>query len=189
LTYQAWIYFATGQRPTRRGNQHPSIVPYEVFKAADAYLTVGVANNSLWERLCQALDRPDLARDGRFDSEAKRVEARQTLIPLLNGIFATRRVEEWLARFDKAGVPAGRIKSVAEVCESPHLRERGMIVSLAHPKAESVKVFGVPIRLQATPGRVSAPPPLLGQHTDEILTRVAGLSRGEVARLRARGIC
>ena len=189
LTYQAGIYFATGQRPARRGNQHPSIVPYEVFKAADAYLTVGVANNSLWERLCQALDRPDLARDGRFDSEAKRVEARQTLIPLLNGIFATRRAEEWLARFDKAGVPAGRIKSVAEVCESPHLRERGMIVSLAHPKAESVKVFGVPIRLQATPGGVSAPPPLLGQHTDEILTRVAGLSRGEVARLRARGIC
>jgi len=189
LTYQAGIYFATGQRPARRGNQHPSIVPYEVFKAADAYLTVGVANNSLWERLCQALDRPDLARDGRFDSEAKRVEARQTLIPLLNGIFATRRAEEWLARFDKAGVPAGRIKSVAEVCESPHLLERGMIVSLPHPKAESVRVFGVPIRLQATPGRVSAPPPLLGQHTDEILTRVAGLSRGEVARLRARGIC
>jgi crotonobetainyl-CoA:carnitine CoA-transferase CaiB-like acyl-CoA transferase len=189
LTYQAGIYFATGQRPARRGNQHPSIVPYEVFKAADVYLTVGVANNSLWERLCQALDRPDLARDGRFDSEAKRVEARQTLIPLLNGIFATRRAEEWLARFDKAGVPAGRIKSVAEVCESPHLLERGMIVSLPHPKAGSVKVFGVPIRLQATPGRVSAPPPLLGQHTDEILTRVAGLSRGEVARLRARGIC
>ena len=189
LTYQAGIYFATGQRPARRGNQHPSIVPYEVFKAADAYLTVGVANNSLWERLCQALDRPDLARDGRFDSEAKRVEARQTLIPLLNGIFATRRAEEWLARFDKAGVPAGRIKSVAEVCESPHLLERGMIVSLPHPKAESVKVFGVPIRLQATPGRVSTPPPLLGQHTDEILTRVAGLSRAEVGRLRARGIC
>ncbi len=189
LTYQAGIYFATAQRPTRRGNQHPSIVPYEVFKAADAYLTVGVANNSLWERFCQALDRPDLAKDRRFESEGKRVEARETLIPLLNAIFATRRAEEWLLRLDKAGVPAGRIKSVAEVCESPHLLERGMIVSLPHPKAESVTVFGVPIRLGATPGGVSAPPPLLGQHTEEILTRVAGLSRAEVARLRARGIC
>jgi len=189
LTYQAGIYFATGQRPTRRGNQHPSIVPYEVFKTADAYLTVGVANKPLWERFCGALDRPDLAKDGRFDSEAKRVEARETLIPLLNGIFASRRAEEWLARLEKAGIPAGRIKSVAEVCESPHLRDRGMIVSLAHATAGSVKVLGVPIRLQATPGGVSAPPPLLGQHTEEILTRVAGLSRAGVARLRARGIC
>lgn len=189
LTYQAGIYFATGQRPTRRGNQHPSIVPYEVFKAADAYLTVGVANNSLWERFCQALDQPDLAKDRRFDGEAKRVEAREALIPLLGAIFATRPAEEWLLRLDKAGVPAGRIKSVAEVCESPHLRDRGMIVSLAHPKAERLKVFGVPIRLQATPGGVSAPPPLLGQHTEEILTRVAGLSRAEVARLRSQGTC
>ena len=189
LTYQAGIYFATGKRPTRRGNQHPSIVPYEVFKAADAYLTVGVANNSLWERFCGALDRPDLAKDGRFDSETKRVEARETLIPLLGAIFATRPAEEWLRRFDKAGVPAGRIKSVAEVCESPHLLERGMIVTLPHPKAERVRVFGVPIRLQATPGGVSVPPPLLGQHTEEILTRVAGLSRAQVARLRSQGIC
>jgi len=86
-------------------------------------------------------------------------------------------------------VPGGRIKSVAEVCESPHLLERGMIVTLPHPKAERVRVFGVPIRLQATPGGVSAPPPLLGQHTEEILTRVAGLSRAQVARLRSQGIC
>ena len=189
LTYQAGIYFGTGQRPTRRGNQHPSIVPYEVFKAADAYLTVGVANNSLWERFCGALDRPELAKDGRFDSETKRVEARETLIPLLGAIFAARPAGEWLLRLDKAGVPAGRIKSVAEVCESPHLRERGMIVSLRHPKAESLKVFGVPIRLEATPGGVSAPPPLLGQYTEEILTRVAGLSRAQVAPLRNKGIC
>lgn len=189
LTYQAALYFATGQRPTRRGNQHPSIVPYEVFKAADAYLTVGVANNSLWGRFCQALGRPELAKDSRFDSETKRVEARGALIPFLNEVFATRPAEEWLARLDKAGVPAGRIKSVAEVCESAHLRERGMIVSLPHPKAESVRMFGVPIRLADTPGGATLPPPLLGQHTEEILTRVAGLSRAEVARLRQQGVC
>ncbi len=189
LTYQAGIYFATGQRPTRRGNQHPSIVPYEVLRAADAYLTVGVANNSLWERLCQALERPELQRDPRFDTEAKRVQARDALIPLLNEIFSTRRAEEWLERLDKAGVPAGRIKTVAEVCESPHLKARGMIVSVPHPKAGTLTVFGLPIRLWATPGAVTEPPPLLGQHTEEILTRVAGLSRDEVARLRQRGVC
>ncbi len=188
LTYQAGIYFGTGQRPTRRGNQHPSIVPYEVFKTADAYLTVGVANNSLWERFCQALDRPELAKDPRFDTEAKRVEARALLIPLLDAIFRTRPAEEWLGRLDKGGVPAGRIKSVAEVCESAHLKDRGMIVSLPHPKAGIVKVLGVPIRLEATPGRLTAPPPLLGQHTEEILTRLGGLTRTEVARLRQRGV-
>ncbi len=188
LTYQAGIYFGTGQRPTRRGNQHPSIVPYEVFKTADAYLTVGVANNSLWERFCQALDRPELAKDPRFDTEAKRVEARALLISLLDAIFRTRPAEEWLGRLDKAGVPAGRIKSVAEVCESAHLKERGMIVSLPHPKAGIVKVLGVPIRLEATPGGLTAPPPLLGQHTEEILTRLGGLTRAEVARLRQRGV-
>jgi crotonobetainyl-CoA:carnitine CoA-transferase CaiB-like acyl-CoA transferase len=189
LTYQAGIYFATGQRPTRRGNQHPSIVPYEVFKAADAYLTVGVANNSLWERFCQALDRPELAKDPRFDTEAGRVENRDALVPLLNGIFAGRPAEAWLLALDKAGVPAGRIKSLAEVCESPHLKERGMIVTLPHPKAGSVTVFGVPIRLHGTPGAAAMPPPLLGQHTDEILTGVAGLSRVQVSRLRQHGIC
>ena len=188
LTYQAGIYFATGQRPTRRGNQHPSIVPYEVFKAADAYLTVGVANNSLWERFCQAMGHPELAKDPRFETEAQRVANREALIPLLNDILGKRPAAEWLERLEKAGVPAGRIKTVAEVCESPHLKERGMIVSLPHPKAGTVTVFGVPIRLHTTPGAAAAPPPLLGQHTEEILTRLLKLSRARVARLRAAGV-
>ena len=188
LTYQAGIYFATGQRPTRRGNQHPSIVPYAVFKAADAYLTVGVANNSLWERFCQALGRPELATDPRFETEAQRVANREALIPLLNEILGEQPVAEWLERLDKVGVPAGRIKTVAEVCESPHLKERGMIVSLPHPKAGTVTVFGVPIRLWATPGAVVEPPPLLGQHTEEILVRLLRMSRAQVARLRAAGV-
>src|SRR5262249_4799596 len=127
LTYQAGIYFGTGQRPARRGNAHPSIVPYEVFRASDAYLTLGVANNSLWERCCAALERPDLTRDPRFDTEAKRVTGRDTLVPLLNEIMGARTADEWLKRFEAAGVPAGRIRTVAEVCESEHLRARGMI--------------------------------------------------------------
>jgi len=187
LTYQAGIYFATGQRPTRRGNQHPSIVPYEVFKAADAYLTVGVANNSLWERFCQALGRLELARDPRFATEAQRVANREALIPLLNQILEARPAAEWLERLEKAGVPAGRIKTVAEVCESPHLKERGMIVSLPHPKAGTLMVFGVPTRLRATPGAVAEPPPLLGQHTEMILTGLLKISRAQLARLRATG--
>ncbi|MBI2197669.1 MAG: CoA transferase [Candidatus Rokubacteria bacterium] len=187
LTYQAGLYWNAGGRPARRGNQHPSIVPYEVFQAQDAYLTLGVANNSLWERCCGALGRPDLAKDPRFDTEARRVQNRDALIPLLNAELGTRPAAEWLERLDRAGVPAGRIKSVGEVCESPHLKARGMTVTLAHPKAGPITVMGVPIRLRGTPGAASAPPPLLGQHTEEILTRLLRMPRARVERLRAAG--
>jgi crotonobetainyl-CoA:carnitine CoA-transferase CaiB-like acyl-CoA transferase len=187
LTYQAGIHFGTGQRPTRRGNQHPSIVPYEVFKAADAYLTLGVANNALWKQCCAALDRPELATDPRFDTEARRVEHRAVLVPLLNEILGARPAAEWLARLDKAGVPAGRINTVAEVCASEHLKARGMIVTLPHPTAGPVTVMGVPIRLHATPGAARVPPPVLGQHTDAVLRRVLGLKAPAIAKLRRAG--
>ncbi len=188
LTYQAGLYWNAGGRPARRGNQHPSIVPYEVFQAKDAYLTLGVANNSLWERCCRAIGRAELAQDPRFDSEAHRVANRGVLIPLLNEVFATRPVGEWLKRLEEAGVPAGRIKSVAEVCESAHLKARGMAVRLPHPKAGGITVMGVPVRLWDTPGAASAPPPLLGQHTEEILTRLLRLPKARVERLRAAGV-
>ena len=188
LTYQAGLYWNGGGRPARRGNEHPSIVPYEVFKAQDVYITLGVANNSLWDRTCKALDRPELIKDPRFDTEANRVTNRKVLVPLLNEILGARPADEWLARLDKAGVPAGRIKSVAEVCESAHLRARGMMVSLPHPKAGAITVMGVPLRLHDTPGRAQAAPPLLGQHTDEILTKLLRMPRARVEKLRAAGV-
>ena len=187
LTYQAGIYFGTGQRPSRRGNKHPSIVPYEVFKAADAYLTLGVANNSLWERCCAAMARPDLIKDARFATESARVQNRETLVPLLNEVLGARSADEWMKRFEAVGVPAGRIRTVAEVCESEHLKARGMIVSLPHPKAANLRVLGVPIRLHATPGKAATPPPLLGQHTDAVLRSVLGLGKADVNRLRKAG--
>jgi crotonobetainyl-CoA:carnitine CoA-transferase CaiB-like acyl-CoA transferase len=188
LTYQAGIYFATGQRPFRRGNAHPSIAPYEVFTAADGYVTLGVANNSLWQRCCSALERTELATDSQYDTEAKRVENRTTLIPLLNQILSARTADEWLKRFEAAGVPAGRIKSVPEVCESEHLKARGMIATMPHPTAGQVRVMGMPVRLGATPGALVLPPPRLGEHTDEILRRVARVPARQIARLRASGV-
>ena len=188
LTYQAGMYFGTGARPVRRGNAHPSIVPYEVFKAADAYLTLGVANNSLWERCCAALERPELAKDPRYATEAARVQHRDTLVPLLNEILGERTADEWMKRLEAAGVPAGRIRTVPEVCESAHLKARGMIVTLPHPKAKRVTMMGVPIRLHGTPGRAAAAPPALGQHTDEVLRRLVGLKTPAIARLRAAGV-
>jgi crotonobetainyl-CoA:carnitine CoA-transferase CaiB-like acyl-CoA transferase len=188
LTYQAGIYFNTGQRPTRRGNAHPSIVPYEVFRAADAFIVLGVANNSLWSRCCGALGRPELTHDPRFDTEARRVQNRDTLVPLLNDILSTRAAAEWVKQFEAAGIPAGLIKSVAEVCESEHLKARGMIVTLPHPKARRVTVMGVPVRLHATPGSAATAPPVLGQHTAAVLTRLVGLKKPAIARLRATGV-
>jgi crotonobetainyl-CoA:carnitine CoA-transferase CaiB-like acyl-CoA transferase len=188
LTYQAGIYLHTGGRPARKGNQHPSIVPYEVFKAADAYLTLGVANNSLWRQACAALERPELADDPRFDTEARRVTNRADLVPLLNEILGGRSADEWIKRLEAAGIPAGRIKTVAEVCESEHLRARGMIVSLPHPTAGTVRVMGVPIRLHATPGRASIPPPRLGEHTGPVLRKVIGMAPAAVKRLQQAGV-
>jgi crotonobetainyl-CoA:carnitine CoA-transferase CaiB-like acyl-CoA transferase len=188
LTYQAGLYWNGGGRPARRGNQHPSIVPYEVFQAQDAYMTLGVANNSLFERMCRAIGREELAKDPRFDSEANRVTNREALVPLLNSIFSTRPASDWLKRLDDAGVPAGRIKTVAEVCDSEHLRARGMFVQLKHPKAGAVTVMGVPIRLWGTPGSAQAPAPLLGQHTDEILTGLLRIPKAKVDKLRADSV-
>ncbi|MBM3217913.1 MAG: CoA transferase [Candidatus Rokubacteria bacterium] len=187
LTYQAGIYWGTGQKPGRRGNAHPSIVPYEVFKAADAYLTLGVANNSLWERSCAAMERPDLVKDERFATEAARVENRATLVPLLNEILGERSADEWMKRLEAQGVPAGRIRTVPEVCESEHLKARGMIQRLTHPKAGAITVMGVPIRLHATPGEVKTAPPTLGQHTDQVLRTLLKLKPAEIKALRTEG--
>ena len=188
LTYQAGMYLNAGRTPARRGNEHPSIVPYEVFKAADGYLALGVANNSLWERCCAALERPDLAKDPRYATEAARVEHRATLVPLLNEVLGARPAEEWMKRLEAVGVPAGRIRTVPEVCESEHLRARGMLVALPHTKAGTVRMMGVPIRLHGTPGKARTAAPVLGADTDAVLTRVLGLRRAEVQRLRAAGV-
>ena len=188
LTYQAGMYLNAGRRPARRGNEHPSIVPYEVFKAADSYLALGVANNSLWERCCIALERPDLVKDPRYATEASRVENRATLVPLLNQVLGARPAAEWMKRLEAVGVPAGRINTVPEVCESEHLRARGMLVALPHAKAGTVKMMGVPIRLHGTPGRARTAAPVLGADTDAVLTRVLGVRRAEVQRLRVAGV-
>jgi crotonobetainyl-CoA:carnitine CoA-transferase CaiB-like acyl-CoA transferase len=188
LAYNAGIFFATGQSPTRRGNQHPTIVPYETFRASDGWLNIGVANDSLWARYCQVIERPDLRDDPRFASAPKRVEHRGELIPILDEVMAKRPRGEWIARLDAAGIPCGQIRSVGEVLESPHLRARGMIVSLPHPTAGRVTVTGVPIGLKRTPGAVRRAPPLLGQHTEEILRRVVGYRRPAIARLRQAGV-
>ncbi len=187
LTYNAGIFFATGKSPARRGNQHATIVPYETFHAADGYVNIAAANDSLFNKLCEVIERPDLAMDPRFDKAPKRVENRAVLIPLLNEIVATRSRAEWIARLSAAGIPCGQIRTVAEVCESPQLLSRGMIVEQAHTSAGTIKTMGPPIKLGDTPAAIHLAPPTLGEHTAEILTGRLGLSAAEIEELKANG--
>ena len=167
LTYQAGIYFGTGKSPNRKGNQHPTIVPYETFKARDRYFNLAVGNDRLWVQFCDLLSRQDLKE--KFPTNPARVEKHDELFPVLQQIFAGKSAEEWLALFEKAGIPCGPIYSVAEVLEHPQVKAREMVVERPHPKLGKVKLTGVPVKLSETPGEAGVAPPLHGQHTEEIL--------------------
>jgi crotonobetainyl-CoA:carnitine CoA-transferase CaiB-like acyl-CoA transferase len=185
LTYQAGIYFGTGKCPNRMGNQHPTICPYETFKARDRYFNLAIGNDRLWEQFCELIGRSDLRE--KYPTNPVRVEKRDELFALLQQIFATRDADEWLALLEKAGIPCGPIYSVAEVLEHPQIRARQMVVERPHPKLGTVKMTGVPVKLSETPGEAGAAPPLLGQHTEEVL-RDLGYSAEDIGRFRKAGV-
>ena len=183
LTFNASIFYATGNSPRRRGNEHPTIVPYETFEAADGWINLGVANDDLWQRFCQAAERSELTTDSRFAKASDRVRNREVLVPLVKAVVKERTRDEWLKRLDKAGVPSGAIRTVGEVCESEVLKARNMIAEMQHPSAGVVKGIKSAMHLSQTPLDSSAPPPMLGEHTREILTGVLGYSASDFDRL------
>ena len=188
LTYQAGIYFATGESPSRIGNRHPSIAPYETFECRDGYLNVACGNESMWRRFCGAAGLDELTEDPRFLSNADRVKHADDLRAVLGPAMTERTIAEWLEVLRSAGVPAGRIDSVRDVCEHPQVIARDMVVELEHPEAGPIRVTGVPVKLSDTPGAVDLPPPALGQHTEEVLSDWLGLSGAEVAELRRKKV-
>ncbi|MFQ5840104.1 MAG: CaiB/BaiF CoA transferase family protein [Candidatus Methylomirabilales bacterium] len=188
LTYQAGIYFATGQSPKRMGNLHPTITPYEPFQASDGYFTVAVGNDQLWIRFCKALGREELSTDPRFVTGAKRVEHRVALRCILEPELRKRPVAEWLSVLNEAGVPCGAIRSLAEVFASAQLQAREMVVDAPHPKLGSVRVTGVPIKLSETAGTVVSHPPMLAEHTAEVLKSWLGMPEEAVTALRQEGV-
>ena len=187
LTYQAGIYFATDQAPTRLGNRHPTIVPYETLETGDGELVVAVGNDQLWRSFCGLLGAPDLADDPRFATNKDRVEQHAALRPILVERLRTRRAADWIALFTEAGIPCGAVRDIAEVLSDPQIVERAMVVALNHPLAGAIRVLGVPVKLDDTPGTVRTPPPTLGQHTEEILRQDVGLEASAIARLREAG--
>ncbi|MFQ5881039.1 MAG: CaiB/BaiF CoA transferase family protein [Candidatus Methylomirabilales bacterium] len=188
LTYQAGIFFTTGQSPHRMGNLHPTITPYEPFEAQDGYFNVAVGNDVLWARLCQILGREELINDPRFATGAKRVENRAVLRPMLEKALKARSVQEWLQILNEAGIPCGPINSLAEVFAGPQVKAREMIVEVPHPALGTVKMTGVPLKLSATPGQIKHPPPLLGEHTEEVLRAWLGMSAAEIQGLHSDGV-
>jgi crotonobetainyl-CoA:carnitine CoA-transferase CaiB-like acyl-CoA transferase len=147
LTFTASIYFATGSAPRRRGNEHPTIVPYETFEAADGWLNLGIANDDHWRRFCEATDRSDLAEDRRFTKAADRVRHRDILVPIVRDIVHRRTRDQWRACLDARGIPCGAIRNVGEVCDGEVLRARGMIAEMAHPTAGVVKGIKSPVQM------------------------------------------
>jgi formyl-CoA transferase len=187
LAYQNTNYFATGKPPGRIGNLHPNIVPYQPFRCADGEVILACGNDNLYRKFCEAAGCPELASDPRFATNGKRVENRDELKRLLDAIFAKRTKKEWVTLLDAAGVPNGPINDIAQVYAEPQVQARGVKIEAEHPVAGRLPMVASPMRFSATPLEHRVPPPVLGQHTEEILSKVLGKSAEAIARLRVAG--
>jgi crotonobetainyl-CoA:carnitine CoA-transferase CaiB-like acyl-CoA transferase len=176
----------TGSEPRRYGNAHPNIVPYQTFDAADGVVAVAAANDGLYRRLCEAIERPDLAADERFRTNRARVEHRDALVAELARAFATRPAADWIERLDAAGVPVGKVRGVLEALDAAERAGRAATVDVEHPTAGRLRLVGPPFRPDAGT-RTPVAPPLLGQHTREVLAEL-GCSAAELDELESRGV-
>ncbi len=188
LANQAMNYLASGNNPQRLGNAHPNIVPYQAFQTADGYLILAVGNDAQFARFCDLAGRPELAKDERFTTNSNRVKNREILIPDLVEIMLTQDTDAWLEQLNQKGIPCGPIANIDQVFDNPQVQHRGMLLELDHPVAGKVPSVANPIRLSESAVTYDKAPPLLGQHTEQVVCDLLGLGRDQIDQLINDGI-
>ena len=187
LSYHLTSYFATGRAPVRRGASSQLSVPYQAFQAQDDWVVVAAFTPRMWQGVCRAIERPQWAEDERFADSGRRAANRATLIPLLAEVFLTRTVEDWVVRLSAQGVPCTSVNSIDKVVADPQVAAREMIAEVEHPTIGRLRMAGLPIKLSANPGSVNTPPPLLGEHSRQVLAGL-GLSQERIDVLVQSGV-
>jgi crotonobetainyl-CoA:carnitine CoA-transferase CaiB-like acyl-CoA transferase len=187
LTFNAGGYFATENVPKRKGNSHPSIVPYETFETSDGWINIGVANDKFWGSFCKIINRADLQNNPKFAMATDRVKNRLELLPIIREVIKKNTKTYWVNLLGDAGIPSGMIKNVGEVCDSEQLVSRGMVISMSHPVAGVVKNIDSPIRFDDLNDDIHMAPPILGQHTHEVLTNLLNMTSDQINALEKKG--
>ena len=187
LTYQAANWFTTGETPRRQGNRHATIAPYETFTTRDGEIVIAVGNDDIWQRFCAVAGLPELAADPRFATNKDRMANYDAMRPPIDRVFRTRTCAEWIAVLNDAGVANGEVRDIGQMLNDPQLAARDMIATLMHPTAGATRVIGAPIKLSENEASVRTPPPVLGQHTEEVLREI-GYDGAAIASLRARKV-
>jgi crotonobetainyl-CoA:carnitine CoA-transferase CaiB-like acyl-CoA transferase len=188
LANQAMNFLASGVSPQRRGNSHPNIVPYQAFQTGDGHIILAIGNDAQFERFCKLAGRGELAADVRFRSNSDRVRYRDALVPQVATIMLQESSADWLEALNAEGIPCGPINNIEQVFADPQVQHRGLQLELDHPDAGRVASVANPIKMSLTPVEYDRAPPLLGQHTDEVLTRLLGMDAQEVSRLKQDNI-
>ncbi len=188
LANQAMNYLATGNNPKRLGNAHPNIVPYQAFKTADGFMILAVGNDAQFKRFCELTEREDLIEDERFQKNSSRVKHREILVPQVAEMMTMKTTESWLSELNQRGIPCGPINNIDQVFDDPQVRHRGIQQTLKHPSAGKVASVGNPINLSVTPIEYDLAPPVLGQHTDDVLDSILNLDGKVIAGLRQSGV-
>jgi formyl-CoA transferase len=180
-------YLVAGQEAMRWGTAHESIIPYQVFHTRDRPIAIAVANQKLWVNFCKIVGKEDWLDDLRFESNPKRVENRDALLPLVQELFSQKTCDEWMGLLVGAAIPCGPVNDMQHLFADPQVRHRSMIAEVPHPSIGTLRLTGIPIKSSDTPGTIRLHPPLLGEHTDEVLTGTLGYTSDQIEALKAQG--